>query len=174
VDPVYVDFYIPQQKISSVGVNHDLIVLLDDANVGSLPGKVTAIAPEVDRASRNLWMRGTLANPEGILKPGMFVQVEVMEPKVKEVIAIPATAVIYAPYGNSVFIVEEEEGKLVARQRIVRLGETRGDFVEVVSGLDGGETLVTTGAFKLRNGSFVTPNNDKGLEFSLTPTPPNA
>ena len=121
-------------------------------------GRITIVNPEVDVATRNVRVRATFANPDGRLRPGMFVNVEVVSPEKQPVLVIPETAVIFAPYGDSVFVIEEkkdEAGKapMVARQKFVRLGERRGDFVAVVSGLAAGETVVSTGAFKLRNGA---------------------
>ena len=115
----------------------------------------------MDAATRNIRIQATVANPQEHLRPGMFVKVAVVLPTRNEVLAIPATAVLYAPYSDSVFVVEEKKSEesgqpvKVVRQQFARLGEKRGDFVSVVSGLKEGETVVSTGVFKLRNGQEV-------------------
>ena len=134
------------------------------------------INPEVDVATRNVRIRGTFENTDGRLTPGMFVNVEVLSHDKQSVTLIPATAVIFAPYGDSVFAVEEKKdpsGKttLVAHQKFVRLGERRGDFVTVISGVSPGETVVSTGAFKLRNGMAVAVNNELTPAPELAPKP---
>jgi membrane fusion protein (multidrug efflux system) len=142
----------------------------------SWEGQVSVINPEVDVATRNVRIRGTFENTDGRLTPGMFVNVEVLSHDKQSVTLIPATAVIFAPYGDSVFAVEEKKdpsGKtsLVAHQKFVRLGERRGDFVSVISGLSPGETVVSTGAFKLRNGMAVAVNNALAHTPELAPKP---
>jgi len=142
-------------------------------------GRITAINPEVDAATRNIRVQATAANPGERLRPGMYGNVAVVLPERKEVLTIPATAVLYAPYSDSVFVVEEGkdektgEAALVLRQQIVRLGEKQGDFVAVTSGLKEGETVVSTGVFKLRNGQAVVVDNTLEPEFKHQPTPEN-
>ena len=135
--------------------------------------------PEVDSATRNIRIQATLANTEEQLRPGMFVNVTVVLGAEDKVLAIPATSVLYAPYSDSVFVVEEKKGEKdgrpapgkVVRQQFVQLGEKRGDFISVVSGLKQGETLVSTGVFKLRNGQAVVVDNALAPEFKMTPKP---
>jgi len=139
-------------------------------------GKITTINPEVDPATRNVRVRSTFANPGGRLRPGMFAKVEVVAPEARPVLLVPATAILYAPFGDSVFTVEqakdaEQQGQLVARQKFVRLGERRGDFVAVSSGLALGETVVSNGAFKLRNGMAVVVKQDQAPKAELDPRP---
>jgi membrane fusion protein (multidrug efflux system) len=134
------------------------------------------VNPEVDVATRNVRVRATFANPDGRLRPGMFVNVEAVSPEKRPVLIIPATAVIFAPHGDSVFSIEQkkdETGKVqtVARQKFVRLGDRRGDFVAVASGLSAGETIVSSGAFKLRNGAAVTVDNTLAPNAELAPRP---
>ena len=143
-------------------------------------GKLATINPEVDTATRNVRLRATLNNRQGLLRPGMFVNVVAALPTVEKVLMIPATAVLYAPYGDSVFIIEEKKdektgtvGK-VLNQKFVHLGKTRGDFVVVTEGLSAGQTLVTTGVFKLRNGMAVVVNNQLAPDFQLAPKPANS
>jgi membrane fusion protein (multidrug efflux system) len=140
-------------------------------------GQITAINPDVDSATRNVRVQATLTNPDERLHPGMFVNLRVVLPNTQHVLVIPATSVLYAPYGDSVFVVEEKKDAMtgavskVVRQQLVRLGEHRGDFVVVNSGLKSGETVVTTGAFKLRNGIPVTVDNRLAPNAELAPHP---
>jgi membrane fusion protein (multidrug efflux system) len=178
LDPIFVDFLLPQQRLADLA--RDLVVrVTSDALAPNevIEGKITAINPDVDSATRNVRVQATLANPRERLHPGMFVNVSVVLPKTDDVLVIPATAVLYAPYGDSVFVVEDKKdektgvtGKVV-RQQIVRLGEHRGDFVVVTSGLKAGETVVTTGVFKLRNGIAVTVDNRLAPHAELAPKP---
>lgn len=176
VDPVYVDFYIPQQKLSKVAPGYTVKVSTDDTGVDDLTGEVTAVAPEVDRATRNVLVRATVANPDGTFRPGMFVEATVLQPESRKVLAVPGTSIVFAPYGNSIFVAEKaEEGDgYVARQRFIRMGENKGDFVEILGGIEEGEKVVTTGGFKLRNGMKVELENEKGLEYSINPKPEDA
>ncbi len=174
-DPIFVNFSLPQQQLARI--RPDLAVrMITDALPGrTIEGKITTINPSVDAATRNIRVQATAANPGERLRPGMFVNVEVILPTRKTVLPIPATAVLYAPYGDSVFIVEEKKdektgrpGKIV-RQQFVRLGKKRGDFIAVAAGLKEGETIVSTGVFKLRNGQAVVVNNALAPEFKLKP-----
>ncbi|MEJ2197791.1 MAG: efflux RND transporter periplasmic adaptor subunit [Desulfuromonadales bacterium] len=134
---------------------------------------------QVEETTRNIKVQATIRNTEEQLRPGMYVDVKIVLPVAKDVLVIPVTAVLYAPYSDSVFIVEDDAGQAkdgqeagkVLRQQFVRLGEKRGDFVEVVSGLQAGETVVTTGVFKLRNGQAVVIDNKLQPEFKLDPEP---
>lgn len=180
LDPVYVEFSLPQQHLSQLQAGLPVRATSDAYPGSSFEGRITAINPEVDPSTRNLRMQATVPNPEGRLRPGMFVNVEVILPAKKEVLIIPSTAVLYAPYGDTVFTVKEGEpaadGRrpLVVDQQIVRTGERRGDFVVVTSGLKAGDRVVTTGAFKLRKGVTVVDSPIGVPEPSLTPTPPEA
>jgi membrane fusion protein (multidrug efflux system) len=141
----------------------------------TIEGKITAINPAVDTATRNIKIQATAANPGEQLRPGMFVNVKVVLPTQEKVLPIPATAVLYAPYGDSVFVVEEKKNEknsqpsMIVRQQFIRLGEKRGDFIAVASGLKEGETIVSTGVFKLRKGQSVVVNNSLAPEFKLLP-----
>jgi membrane fusion protein (multidrug efflux system) len=122
-------------------------------------------------------VQATLENPDHALKPGMFVNVEVMLPQKKKTLAIPGSAVSYAPYGNSVYVIEKKKdpktGKesQTLRQAFVRIGESRGDFVSITEGVKAGDVIVSTGVFKLRNGMPVTINNDLAPKPQMNPTP---
>ena len=177
IDPIFVNFSLPQQQLAQVKTGLVVQVTTDAWPGQVVDGKITAINPQVDAATRNIQMQATVANPEEHLRPGMFVNVAVVLPVRQDVLAIPATAVLYAPYSDSVFVVEEKKeekngpsGKIV-RQQFVRLGEKRGDFVAITSGLEQGQTVVTTGVFKLRNGQSVVVNNAVTPEFKLNPEP---
>ncbi len=176
VSPIFVDFWLPQQALRTLAPGERVRLRTDTFPDRSWEGEVTTVNPEVDPATRNVRVRATLENADGRLRPGMFGNVEVVAAEKRHVLAIPATAVLYAPYGDSVFAIEEQKdakGKaaVVARQKFVRLGERRGDLVEVVSGLQAGETLVGSGAFKLRNGVTVAVNDALAPKAQLAPSP---
>jgi membrane fusion protein (multidrug efflux system) len=179
IHPIFVNFRLPQQQLSKVRKGLTVRVTTDALPGEVLQGTVTTINPEVDAATRNIRIQATVANAQERLRPGMYVNVAVLMPHRKKVLTIPATAVLYAPYSDSVFVVEEKKdeksGKTgqVVRQQFVRLGEKRGDFVVVISGVKPGEMVVSTGVFKLRNGQSVMVNNDLAPEFKLTPKPKN-
>ena len=178
LSPIYVDFQLPQQYLNQVRQGLPVRVTADGLPDRQLTGKITAINPQVNVATRSIGVQATLQNAEELLRPGMFVSVEVVLPKLQTVLSIPTTAVLYAPFGDSVFIIEEkqtEDGKkyLALRQQFIRLGEKRGDFVSVLSGLSAGESVVSTGVFKLRNGQTVVVDNSLTPEFKLNPQPEN-
>jgi membrane fusion protein (multidrug efflux system) len=177
IDPIFVNFSLPQQQLAQVKPGLKVRVTTDALPGQVIEGEITAISPEVDVATRNIRVQATVANSQERLRPGMFVNVSVVLPSREEVLAIPTTAVLYAPYGDMVFVVHEKEsGKgvqlvKVLRQKIVQLGEKRGDFVAIVSGLDKGETVVSTGVFKLRNDQAVVVDNTLAPVFRLAPKP---
>jgi membrane fusion protein (multidrug efflux system) len=177
INPIFVNFSLPQQQLARVQPGLTVRVTSDALPGQVIEGKITAINPEVDAATRNIRIQATVANRQERLRPGMFVNVAVVLPASEDVLAVPATAVLYAPYSDSVFVVEEKQSEnnkqpgLVVRQQVVQLGERRGDFVAVVSGLKAGETIVSTGTFKLRNGQAVVVDNTLAPEFKLAPEP---
>jgi membrane fusion protein (multidrug efflux system) len=176
VTPIYAEFSLPQQALADLKVGQKVRVRTDTFPTARWEGEIAVINPEVDVATRNVRIRATLQNPDGRLTPGMFVNVEVLSNDKQSVTLIPATSVIYAPYGDSVFVVEEKKDpsgktRATAAQRFVRLGERRGDFVAVASGLSPGETVVSSGAFKLRNGMPVAVNNAVAPAAELSPKP---
>ena len=176
VSPIHAEFWLPQRALAELTVGQRARMRTDAFPTGSWEGKVTTINPEIDTATRNVRLRATFDNPDGRLRPGMYASVEVLAPEQGAVLAIPATAVLYAPYGDSVFVLErkaDSAGKevTVARQQFVRLGERRGDFVAVTSGLSPGEAVASSGAFKLRNGAAVLVNNALAPHAELAPMP---
>jgi membrane fusion protein (multidrug efflux system) len=179
LDPIFVNFSLPQQQLARVAPGNQVRVTSDAAAGQVFDGKITAINPEVDAATRNIRLQATIANAGEKLRAGMFASVEVMLPTSNRVLVIPATAVLYAPYGDSVFVVDEKKDEKsgamqrVLRQQFVRLGPTRGDFVTVVDGLKAGETIVTSGVFKLRAGMPVAIDNTLAPKPQLAPKPAN-
>ena len=177
IDPIFVNFSLPQQQLAQVKQGLKVRVTADALPGQTIEGEITAISPEVDVATRNIRIQATVANSQERLRPGMFVNVAVVLPSREEVLIIPATAVLYAPYGDTVFVVHEKETKKgvqpaeVVQQKIVQLGEKRGDFVALVSGLNKGETVVSTGVFKLRNDQAVVVDNALAPVFKLAPQP---
>ncbi len=172
LDPIYVNFSLPQQDVGRLQIGAAVRVSTD-ASPGDAPaaagraeraGKITAVDSVVNEETRNVQVQATLANPEQKLKPGMFVQAQVLLPASSAVVSLPASAINYAPYGDSVFVVADlkaRDGKAYrgVRQQFVKLGPARGDQVAVTSGVQAGEEVVTSGVFKLRNGAAVQINN---------------
>jgi membrane fusion protein, multidrug efflux system len=177
LDRVFVDFALPQQYLSALSPDLEVRVRSDAISGREFHGKVTAINSMVDTATRNFQVQATLDNPDHALRPGMFAKVEVVLPEKHPALVIPGTAVSYAPYGDSVFVIEKKKdpktGKeaQTIRQQFVRVGDSRGDFVSITQGLKAGETVVGTGVFKLRNGMAVTINNDLAPKPQLNPRP---
>lgn len=176
LDPIFVDFLLPQQLISRLKTGSRLRVITDVYPDKEFEGELTAVNAEIDPVTRNIRLQGTLQNPGGLLRPGMFGRVMLSLGDADPVTAIPLTAIVAATYGDSVFVVSEKTGedgkkKLVAEQRFIRTGRTEGDFVAVTEGLQPGETVVSAGAFKLRNGSVVEVNNDMSPRPERAPSP---
>ncbi len=177
LEPMYVDFAIPQQRLPQLSTGLEVRVKSDAVQGRDFVGKLTAINSTVDPVTRNVSLQATLDNKDHTLRPGMFAKVEVVLPEKNRTLVIPGSAVSYAPYGDSVFVIEKKKdpktGKesQMIRQQFVRIGEARGDFVSVTTGLKAGETVVGTGVFKLRNGMAVTVNNDLAPKPQMNPTP---
>lgn len=185
---VYVDFTLPQQQAGDVVVGAVVNVTVAGAAPGEAPlsGKIAAIDPNLDDRTRSLRLRASLDNAQERLQPGMFVNVSVVMPEREPVVTVPATAIVHAPYGDSLFVVEDKKDEKgvavkgpdgdpvkVARQQFVRVGSARGDFVAIEDGLAGGEVVVSLGAFKLHNGVPIVVNNDVKLDPSTSPRPAN-
>jgi len=174
---VYVDFSVPQQKMLQIARDMKVRVKSDATPGEVFNGEITAVNLEVDPVTRNVQVRALVENPDEKLRTGMFVNVELILPGTQKVLPIPATAVLYAPFGNSVFVIDEKkneetgETQKVLRQQFVILGQARGDYVDVTNGLKNGETVVTSGVFKLRSGSQVVIDNTLAPKPSLDPNP---
>jgi membrane fusion protein (multidrug efflux system) len=180
LDPIYVEFGIPQQDIDQVVPGKKLRVRADGIDGREFQGEVTAIDSKVDESTRNVTVQGTVRNPDHKLRPGMYVSVDVLLPEQEGVVAIPATAINYAPYGDSVFIVKDAtepgpDGKLGKEvvQQFVKLGASRGDQVAVLSGVKPGDEVVTSGVFKLRSHAPVMINNTVQPDDNPNPNPPD-
>jgi membrane fusion protein, multidrug efflux system len=176
LNPIYVNFGVPQQDGAAMRRGRSVRITVGELRDVEFTGKVTAIDSVVDPATRNVQVQATLANPEGQLRPGMFVQTQVMLGADDAVVALPASAVNYAPYGDSVFVVGDLKGQngesyRGVRQQVVKLGASRGDQVAVLSGVNAGEEVVTSGVFKLRNGAPVQVNNTVQPGNSRAPRP---
>lgn len=191
-DAVYVDFSVPQQRASEVKVGTKVSVTLSgapqpgDADAGAadaavapgggvFSGTVAAIEPNVDATTRSLKLRASVPEAQDRLRPGMFANVElVLSDRTKAVVVVPQTAVVHASYGDSVFVVEpKKDGPAdakIARQQIVKTGESRGDFVALLDGVKVGQEIVTAGAFKLRNNAPIVVNNSVKLDPKVAPT----
>ena len=164
LNPIYVNFGIPQQSAGQVRVGRTLRISSEDISGQMFTGRVTALDSIVDEATRNVQVQATFSNPDGKLHPGMFVQVELGLGGSRSIVAVPASAISYAPYGDSVFVItdlQDKHGKTYrgVRQQFVKVVGSRGDQVAIVSGLKAGDEIVTSGVFKLRNGAAVQVNN---------------
>jgi len=164
LNPIYVNFGVPQQAIGQVRVGRTVRVTTEQLANTAFDGRISAIDSVVDQTTRNIQVQATLANPSGTLRPGMFVQTEMPLGAEQRVVALPASAISYAPYGDSVFVVadlKDDKGHTYrgVRQQFVKLGPARGDQIAVVSGINPGDEVVTSGVFKLRNGAAVLVNN---------------
>lgn len=179
LEPLYVDFALPQQYLSKLSEGLDVRVQTDVMPGQEFVGKLTALNSSVDPVTRNVTLQATLDNRDRSLRPGMFAKVEVVLPEKQKTLVVPGTAISYAPYGDSVFVIEKQKddktGKesLTLRQAFVRVGEARGDFVSINQGLEPGQTVVSTGVFKLRNGMPVVINNELAPNPQLNPKPPD-
>jgi membrane fusion protein (multidrug efflux system) len=177
LDKVYVDFALPQQTLPELATGYEARVHADALLGHEFKGTVTAINSMVDSVTRNVGVQATLENPAHALRPGMFVKVDVVLPQKSKTLVVPGSAVSYAPYGNSVFVIDKKKDPKTGkeseslRQAFVRVGEARGDFVAVTEGLKPGDVIVSTGVFKLRNGMPVVINNDLAPKPQLNPKP---
>ncbi|MDP2106833.1 MAG: efflux RND transporter periplasmic adaptor subunit [Desulfobulbaceae bacterium] len=174
LDPLLINFQLPQHDLAKIATGLTVRVSADALGDRELVGAITTINPKVDD-SRTLHVQARVANTAELLRPGMFVSLAIVLPEEEQVLTIPATAVLYAPYGDSVFVIEEKRDEQTGtvskaiRQQFIRLGGKRGDFVSVTNGLHQGETVVSTGVFKLRNGQSVVVDNTLAPEFNLRP-----
>lgn len=179
--PIYVEFAVPQQEARRVATGTPVEVSLRDTSddaAATLSGRVNATDATVDEATRNLRVQAVIDNRDGLLRPGMFVEARVETGEGGTVVPLPASAIQYAPYGNSVFVIEdmERDGQTYrgVRQQFVRLGASRGDQVAVLDGVEPGDEVVTSGVFKLRSGAAVLVNNEVQPGNDPTPDPENS
>ncbi len=178
LDPIYVNFTLPQQDVADLHVGQAVRVSIDAYPGTVFEGKVNALNSKVDDATRNLQVQATLSNADERLLPGMFAGVDLILPREDHFVTLPETAIVYNPYGNAVYVIERTKTGsgselLVARQHFVTLGETRGDEVAVVKGINAGDEVVTSGQLKLHNGSPVVVNNAVQPPVNPAPNPPN-
>jgi len=171
LDPIYVDFFVPQQSVDQLRLGQAVNVKVDAFKDQTFSGEISAINPKVETSSRNVQIRATLKNPDHKLLPGMYATVDIATGEPKNYITLPQTAITYNPYGDTVYVVVDGKGndangkpQLTARQTFVTTGATRGDQVAVLKGVADGDMVVTAGQIKLHNGSAVLIDN------SVTPT----
>ncbi len=184
LDKLYVDFTLPQQRLSEVKLGLPVRVMIDGVQGDAITGAIAAIDPTLDGATRAIKLRASLTDNDARLRSGMFVNVSIVRPETQNVVVVPATAIVHASYGDSVFVVEERkpdapgasmtpDGKPVknARQQFVKVGETRGDFVAILDGVKAGQQVVSVGAFKLRNNAPIFPGEVSQLRPEVDPKP---
>jgi membrane fusion protein (multidrug efflux system) len=178
IDPIFVDFFLPQKQIGNLSVGQKLI-LSNDAYAGqTFTGKITAVSPKIDTATRNVQVEATVSNAKRQMLPGMFANVSVDFGEKKRYLTLPQTAISYNPYGSTVFLLKPGEKKddagnapLVAQQVFVITGATRGDQVAILKGLEEGQQVVTSGQLKLKNGTAVIVDNTVQPANNPNPTP---
>ncbi|MFZ6863234.1 efflux RND transporter periplasmic adaptor subunit [Undibacterium sp. Ji67W] len=178
IDPVYIDFYVPQKQIGSLKIGQNLKITSDAFAGQDFAGQVSSINPKIDTASRNVQVQATLSNQKQLLLPGMFANVALDVGDKNKFITLPQTAISYNPYGSTVFVVKDGDKKdesgnatKVAQQVFVTTGATRGDQVAVLTGLQAGQLVVTSGQLKLKNGTPVVIDNSVQPKNSPNPTP---
>jgi membrane fusion protein, multidrug efflux system len=176
--PVYADFSLPQQNLAQLKIGLPVKVTSDAYPGQTFEGTLTAINPDLDATTRSVVLRATFENTNQLLRPGMFVRVEVLLPGEQTVLAIPKTAVLREAFADSVYVIESQAAggttNLVARQQLIRTGREQGDFISVESGLKAGDSVVSAGVFKLHTGVSVRVNNTDVPKPSLSPNPPNS
>lgn len=173
LDPIYVDFWLPQQALAQVAAGQ-LVKIRAEGQAEPFEGKINAVDAVVDEATRNVRVQATIPNPDERLRAGMFVNAEVPLPQKEHHVVLPATCVQYAPYGDTVYIVEaakDEKTPRTVRQQVVKIGESFGDKVAILEGVKPGEEVVSSGGFKLRQGSAVQVNNTIIPPNSSAPKP---
>ncbi len=179
LNPLYVDFYLPEQELSRTAQGQAIVVRSDTYGDRTFNGRITVINPKVDPDTRNFQVEAVIPNPRRELLPGMYTTVEVQAGQPQQYITVPQTAVTYNPYGDTVYLIQEKgkgpDGKalLAVRQTFITVGPTRGDQVAILSGVKEGDTVVTSGQLKLRNGSAVVINNAVQPSNEEAPKPEN-
>lgn len=180
LDPIFVDFTLPEQRYSQVQVGMPVIARMDALGDETFKGTITAIEPAIDVQTRNFNVQATFTNPEHKLRPGMFARVSLDVGERRDVVVIPATAISYRPYGNSVYVLTDsgeknEQGETLYKvvQRFVQTGQMRGSMIAITEGLAVGEVVATSGLLKLISGGFATINNSAQPSAETAPTPAN-
>jgi len=177
LDPIYIDFTLSQSNVSQVAVGQSVSIATDAYPGASFAGKIVALDPKLDPATRNIAVRAELANPDHKLLPGMFASVQIVTGAEEKKLTLPQTAITYYPYGETVFLVKKGQpdanGKtpLTAEQKFVVTGTTRGDEVAITKGLAEGDNVVASGQLKLKNGTPLIINNDQTLPVEAAPNP---
>jgi len=178
IDPIYIDFNLPQQQLPQVAIGQKVTLTADAYKGITFEGKVNAINPKVDTSTRNVQIEATIPNARRLLLPGMFATVKLNAGDEQRYLTLPQTAITYNPYGDTVFVVKESDKKdekgnatLTVQQVFVTTGPTRGDQVAILSGVEPGTQIVTSGQVKLKNGSPVIINNTVLPANSPNPTP---
>ena len=178
LDPIFVDFNLPQSNAAQIQVGQEIVVTTDAFKDASFTGKVTAVSPKIDANTRNIQVEAQLANPDKKILPGMFANVNLKLGDEVKLLTLPQTAVTYNPYGSTVFIAKptgkkDKQGKpaLEAQQVFVTTGPTRGDQVAILKGIEEGATVVTSGQLKLKNGTPLIVNNKVQPSNSPNPQP---
>lgn len=172
LDPIYVEFSLPQQHFEALAVGKKLRLGASAITGRSFEGEISAIDSRIDENTRNVLVQGTVKNPDHALRPGMFVSVEVLLPEQAGVLAVPSSAIAYAPYGDSVYVVKDDgKGGRQVVQQFVKLGSKRGDQVSIASGIAEGDEIVSSAVFKLRPNAAVKVDNSVQPGNSLTPKP---
>ena len=177
LDPIYVDFYVPQQAVEEIQIGHKVTVKVDAYEDRTFTGEIAAINPKVDVGNRNVQIRATLKNQDRKLLPGMYATVDIAVGEPATYVTVPQTAIAYNPYGDTVYVVESNDNgagvksQLVARQTFVTVGPTRGDQVGLLKGVEAGDMIVTAGQIKLHNGSVVLIDNSVKPTADAAPAP---
>lgn len=167
IDPIHIDFSLPQQELSRLTVDQPVQLSVDAYPDRVFTAKITAISPRVTDATRSVDIRATLENKDESLRPGMYAKAEVMLPPTEHALVLPATAVVHNPYGETVYVIENN----IVKQRFIKTGASRGDLILVLDGLKPGEQVVTAGQIKLRNGAAVQVDNSAAPEANSAPKP---
>jgi membrane fusion protein (multidrug efflux system) len=170
LDPLYADFGLPQQAVAVTHPGLPVKLTVDAFGRRTFPGTIEAINPRISDDTRNLRLRAVIANADGALRPGMFGRIEVSLPENREVLVLPATAIVHNPYGDTVFVIENG----TAKQKIVQTGAMRGDLIAITGGIQASEQVVVAGQLKLRNGMPVRIDNSVAPDANPAPTPPES
>jgi len=177
LNPLYVDFYLPQQALAEISVGQAVNVGIDAYPGENFPGRISAINAAVDTSTRTVQVRATIGNDALKLRPGMFATVSIGIGAPQNLVTVPQTAISYNPYGDTVYLVHDDDAngahKLTAVQQFVQVGDTRGDQIAILKGVNAGDQVVTAGQLKLKNGTPVAINNSIELPNSPNPNPPN-